>query len=90
MENILLTFAATAIALLLIVAFFRKENVKNKETTIYSILLILNLLFSFTGIGVFLYAKMIDNHSIIGLLQKFYLIEMLFMIILMLLFLVID
>lgn len=83
MENILLTFAATAIAILLIIAFFGKENVKNKETTIYSILLVLNFIFSITGIGVFLYAKIVDNHDVIGLFQKIYLIEMLFMIILM-------
>ena len=83
MENMLLTFAGGALAILLISVFFAKESVKNKETIIYSILLILNLLFCLTGVGVFTYAKIIDNHDIIGFLQKLYMIEMLFMIILM-------
>lgn len=81
MENILLTFAAAALSILLIGVFFAKENVKNSETKLYSILLVLNLLFSITGIITYVYAQIVDNIDIIGILQKIYMIEMLFMII---------
>lgn len=83
MENILLTFAALVLSILLIAIFFTKENVQNEETKIYSILLILNFIFCITGISTFVYAKLVDNHDIIALFQKAYMIEMLFMIILM-------
>lgn len=83
MENILLTYAATALSILLIGVFFRKENTQNKETKIYSILLIVNFIFSITGVITYLYAQIIGNIQIIEILQKIYMIEMLFMIILM-------
>ncbi len=83
MENILLTYAATALSILLIGVFFRKENTQNKETKIYSVLLIVNFIFSITGVITYLYAQIIGNIQIIEILQKIYMIEMLFMIILM-------
>ncbi|MGN1371017.1 MAG: ATP-binding protein [Candidatus Coprovivens sp.] len=83
MENMLLSFAGIAIAILLICVFFRKENIKNKETTIYSSLLIINLLFCATAIIAVFYAKIVGNLVGIGIFQKIYMIEMLFMIILM-------
>ena len=83
MENILLTAASTALAVLLTFVFFKKENVKNKETILYSILIVLNLIFCVTGIAVFSYAKIYGKLNIIEILQKIYMIEMLFMIIFM-------
>lgn len=83
MSNTLLTVAALAISILLIIVYFSKDNIKNHETKIYSIMLWLNLLFSITGIGTYIYANIYGNLDIIGIFQKLYMIEMLFLIIYM-------
>ena len=83
MENILFTTAALSIAILLMIVYFSKKNIDNDETRIYSIMLVINLLFSITGIIIFLYAKYIGIEIMIALFQKFYMIEMLYLIIFM-------
>ena len=76
MSGIWLPGGAVILSIFLVVIFFIKGSVKNKETKIYSILIILNLLYSILGAGIYFYAMSIGNLYITGVIQSFYLVVM--------------
>lgn len=76
MSGIWLPGGAVILSIFLVVIFFIKGSVKNKETKIYSILIILNLLYSILGAGIYIYAMSIGNLYITGVIQSFYLVVM--------------
>lgn len=80
-KMILLPIAALFISIFLLFAFYLKENVKNKETVIYSRMLIVNLIYAVLCLVTFVVAKTIGNEIAIGIIQKLYMISMLFLII---------
>ena len=73
MNSLLLTFASSLIAFLLVIQFFSKKRINNFETKIYSKLLIINLLFSIYAIIIYIYSKYFGNPDIINYTQKIYL-----------------
>lgn len=77
MQAILLQIVGLLIVITLIIMFYSKPNVQNKETKTYSKLLILNLLFILVGIITFLVAHLTGNIKYIEILQKVYLIILL-------------
>ena len=83
MSNIIIITISIAITIILLCAYFSKENVKNSETKIYSTLLCVNLAFNITAALTFLMASIPKLNPCVGIFQKLYMIEMLFMIILM-------
>lgn len=76
MSGIWLLGGAVILSIFLVVIFFIKGSVKNKETKIYSTLIILNLLYSILGAGIYIYAMSIGNLYITGVIQSFYLVVM--------------
>ena len=76
MSGIWLPGGAVILSIFLVVIFFVKGSVKNKETKIYSTLIILNLLYSILGAGIYIYAMSIGNLYITGVIQSFYLVVM--------------
>ena len=80
MNTILLPIGALLISIFLLVIFFSKERVKNKETKVYSRMLITNFIFSILCIVTFLYAKIVGDDFGIGIIQKLYMISMLLLI----------
>lgn len=76
MSGIWLPGGAVILSNFLVVIFFIKGSVKNKETKIYSTLIILNLLYSILGAGIYIYAMSIGNLYITGVIQSFYLVVM--------------
>lgn len=86
MNTLLLPVAALFISILLIVIYFCKKNVDNKETKIYSKMLIVNLIYCILAIVTFIYAKTVGNEFVISLFQKVYMILMLALIVLILLY----
>ena len=83
MSNIIIITISIAITIILLCAYFSKENVKNSETKIYSTLLCINLVFNITAMLTFLMARIPSLNICVGIFQKLYMVEMLFMIILM-------
>ena len=72
MGAILLPIVGLLITITLIIIFNSKKHVRNKETIIYSRLLILNLLFIVIGLATFIIAKTTSNLLLIEIFQKFY------------------
>ena len=83
MNNIIIITISTILTIIILTVYFSKENIKNYETKIYSTLLWTNLAFNITASLVFILANNTSNIQLIGILQKIYMVEMLFMIILM-------
>ena len=73
LDTLLLPFAGLFIAILLMVIFFSKKNIKNEETKIYSKMLIANFIFSLLAIFGDLIAKKTDFIMIVSVIQKYYL-----------------
>lgn len=73
MSGMWLPVSALIISLFLIIIFFAKKNINNKEVKIYSRLLIINLFFSLNALLVYVYAKLIGEVSIIGIMQRIHL-----------------
>ncbi len=73
LDTLLLPFAGLFIAILLMVIFFSKKNIKNEETKIYSKMLIANFIFSLLAIFGYLIAKKTDFIMIVSVIQKYYL-----------------
>ncbi len=70
MTSVLLPFAALFIDVLIIVVFYSKKPVKNAETKVYSILVIVNLLDCiFNVVGIML-IRLLDNMTITAIIQK--------------------
>jgi len=80
MNTILLPIASLCISVFLLIIFYSKERVKNRETKVYSKMLIVNFIFSILCIATFLYAKIIGDDFGISIIQKFYMISMLLLI----------
>ena len=83
MENILLTIAAICISILLIVIFYSKKGTNNNETKIYSIILKTNLLYCITDIVGFVIAIATGNTTLMTVLQKIQMIEVIAIILLL-------
>ena len=80
MNTILLPLAAIFISTLLMIVFFTKKNMPNKETKIYSKMLGVNFLYSILAVITFVVAKVFNNNFFVGYLQKIYMILMLLLI----------
>ncbi len=76
MSGVWLPGGAVILSIFLVIIFFIKGSVKNKETKIYSTLIVLNLLYSILGVGIYVYAMSIGNLYITGVIQSFYLVVM--------------
>ncbi len=72
MQAIILQIVGLLIVTTLLIMFFAKPNVNNKETKIYSKLLFLNLIFIFVGIITYFVALLTKNNTYIMILQKIY------------------
>lgn len=76
MSGVWLPVGAMIISLFLVVIFFIKGSVENKETKIYSVLASLNLVYSILGVAIYIYAMKVGNLYITGVIQSFYLVIM--------------
>ena len=76
MSGVWLPVGAIIISLFLVVIFFIKGSVENKETKIYSVLARLNLVYSILGVAIYIYAMKVGNLYITGVIQSFYLVIM--------------
>lgn len=74
MSGIWLPASALTISLFLIIIFFTKKNISNKEVKIYGRLLIANVLFALNALAVYVVAKTTWNNEIVGFMQKIHLI----------------
>lgn len=72
MEAIILPVIGLMIDLTLITMFFSKKHVTNKETNIYSQLLLGSVAFIVVGILTFVIAKATNDFELIGIFQKVY------------------
>ncbi len=61
METILLPIASLFVAIFLIIIYYGKKNVINKETKIYSKMLIVNVIYTMICIISYVYAKKIGT-----------------------------
>ena len=86
MNTILLPTAALLIAVLLVIIYFTKRNMINKETKIYSRMLVINLIYSILALVTFIFAKTIGTVFIIEILQKVYMISMIALTVYMILY----
>lgn len=82
----LLPIAGVFLATFLVILFFSKKYDYNKETKIYTKMLIVNFMYSLTCIIGYLYAKSIGNEIVIGYIQKFYMLTMLLLIVYILIY----
>lgn len=76
MSGIWLPCGSLVLAIYLVVLFFIRGSIKNYETTIYKKLIIINLLYSTLGVGIYLFAMKVGHLYFTGVLQSFYLIMM--------------
>ena len=76
MSGVWLPVGAIIISLFLVVIFFIKGSIENKETKIYSVLVSLNLVYSILGVAIYIYAMKVGNLYITGVIQSFYLVIM--------------
>lgn len=74
MSGIWLPASALTISLFLIIIFFTKRNISNKEVKIYGRLLVVNFLFALNALVVYVVAKTIGNDVLIGFMQKLHLV----------------
>ena len=72
MQAIILQIVGLLIITTLIVLFFSKPNVDNVETKTYSKMIGLNFMFICVGILTYAIAKLTENLTFIGILQKLY------------------
>ena len=86
MNTILLPIASLFISVLLTIIYFNKKRIDNKETYIYSKMLIINLFYSILAILIYIFAKIFGDINIIAFMQKVYLILMLLIIIFVVLY----
>lgn len=73
MSGMWLPISALTISLFLLIIFFSKKRIDNKEVKIYSYMLIINFLFSLNALSVYIVAKTIGIESIIGFMQRIHL-----------------
>lgn len=86
MSTIMLPIGALLISIFLLIIYYSKGHFDNKETKIYSKMLIINLIYSILAIIGFEYAKLLLDDSIVAIVQKLYMISMLALIILIVIY----
>lgn len=86
MNTILLPLAALLIAILLMIIYFSKRNMNNKETKIYSKMLVVNLIYAVLAVITFIYSKTIGEYIVIAFMQKIYMISMVALTVLIVLY----
>ena len=69
MQAIVLQIVGLLIVTTLLIMFFTKPNIENKETKTYSKLLILNLIFILVGIATYFVAHLTKKYTYIMMLQ---------------------
>ena len=74
MNGIWLPGSALTISLFLIIIFFTKTNIKNKETKIYKDINVVNFFFSLNAFIVYLIAKLTDYYILVNIMQRIHLI----------------
>lgn len=89
MSGVWLLIASLLIAILLLALFFSKKNTLNEETIIYSKLIKYNFLFSFLGMAIYIYAMLVGNLYITGVIQSIYLVVMDLMIYYLLMYMIV-
>lgn len=89
MSGVWLLIASLLIAILLLTLFFSKKNTLNEETIIYSKLIKYNFLFSFLGMAIYIYAMLVGNLYITGVIQSIYLVVMDLMIYYLLMYMIV-
>lgn len=72
MEAVILPIIGLLINSTLLILFFSKSHFENKETNLYSKLLVINALFILVGLITFMIAKMTNNFLFIEICQKIY------------------
>ena len=86
MSNVLLPIMSLFISSFLIIVFFSKEYFHNKETKVYSKMLIVNLIFNLLCIIGYIVAKVFNNNYVVGIIQKIYMISLLLLIALIIIY----
>lgn len=86
MNGMLLTFGSLIISLFLVIIFFTKKNFENKETKIYSYMLIFNFIFAFLAVSIFIFAKLTHLDILVGFFQKIYMSFMLWITVLVVIY----
>ena len=76
MSGIWLPGGALVLSIYLVIVFFVKGSIKNAETTIYKKIIIINLIYSIFGCGIYIFAMKVGHLYFTGVLQSFYLILM--------------
>lgn len=74
MSGIWLLIASLTISIFLLIIFFTKMNNWNEETRLYTILLLLNFVYSLNAVVGYYFAKEIGIVNVIAAIQKFHLI----------------
>lgn len=74
MSGIWIPGSALTISLFLIIVFFTKKNIDNREVKIYGNLLLAGFAFSLNAVLVYIVAMMSDNLFIVGIMQKLHLV----------------
>ena len=72
MEAVLLPIIGLLIIVTLMILFYSKQHIINVETKIYSKMIILSFFFVVIGLITFVVAKITNNFTLIGILQKVY------------------
>ena len=76
MSGIWLPIGSLILAIYLVILFLAKGAVKNYETTIYKVLILMNLVYSTLGVVIYIFAMKVGHLYYTGVLQSFYLITM--------------
>lgn len=70
MSGIWLLIASITLSVFLLIVYFLKKNIINRETKIYSFMIILNFIYSLIGFIGYFYAKTAGYEPVIALIQK--------------------
>ena len=76
MSGVWLPVGSLILAIYLVILFYVKGAIKNYETKIYRILILLNLVFSTFGVFIYIFAMTVGHLYYTGVLQSFYLVTM--------------
>lgn len=82
MNSLVLPIGALILSIYLCIKYFTKKHINNKETKIYSIMLIVNLIFDILCITCVLIAKLTYNNDfLVGIFQKIYMLSLLLLVV---------
>ncbi len=76
MSGIWLPIGSLVLAAYIVILFFMRDTVKNYETKIFSILILINLVYSILGVVIYIFAMTVGHLYYTGVLQSFYLVTM--------------